>query len=217
MRTVFAAFNFKSADIAAEEKNYIDNHVRLAKALPGLRQYITGRMRARGDTPPAFYRAATLSFDSNAAKRDAMLNSPVAKPLIDDGAAHITGQRWLEFDSEVIVPFAAKSPGAHFLLMAAEFDLKLNGGDLAAAEERYLSHHTHLARRMPGLRHYMVGRLAPSAGRKPERLRMALLAFDDTLALAQAYQSPIGKELAADERATITNARVYRLDATVQV
>ena len=217
MRTVFAGFSFKSADLAAEEKNYLENHVRLARELPGLRRYITGRVRAPAGKQPPFYRAATLTFDSNEEKRAAMRNSPVAQPLIDDSEAHLTGTRWLELDSEIIVPFATAQPGKDYFMMAAEFDLKLDGGDLAAAEKRYLDHHTHLARRMPGLRHYLVGRLAEVAGKKPDRFRMAMLVFDDVEALKAAYRSPVGQELAKDEEASIANARVYRIDATVQV
>lgn len=217
MRTVFALFNFRSSDLAAEERNYIEHHVHLARQLPGLRQYITGRLRSPAGQQPPFYRAAMLNFDSNDAKRTAMRDSPVAKPLAADGDAHMSDTRWLELESEIIVPFTAKQPGKNYFMMAAEFDLKLDGIDLEAAEKRYLDHHTHLARRLPDLRHYLIGRLMPAAGARPERLRMAILVFDDAEALKAAYRSPVGRELAKDEEATITNARVYRIDATVQV
>jgi hypothetical protein len=57
----------------------------------------------------------------------------------------------------------------------------------------------------------------PVAGTLPERLRMAALVFDDLETLKAAYRSPVGRDLAKDEEATITNARVYRIDATVQI
>ena len=217
MRTVLAMFNFKSSDIVAEEKNYADNHVRLARQLPGLQQYITGRLRGPAGEQAPYYRAATLSFENNDAKRAAMRDSAVAKPLAADGDAHMSGTRWMEFESEVIVPFVTKKPGKEFFIMAAEFDLKLDGLDAAAAEKRYLDHHTHLARRLPELRHYMIGRLVPAAGAQPERSRMAFLVFDNSDAFRAGYRSPAGLELARDEEATVTNARVYRIDATVQV
>ncbi len=216
MRTVFALFNFKSSDLAAEERNYIEHHVQLARQLPGLHQYVTGRLRSPAGQPPPYYRAAMLSFDSNDAKRTAMRDSPVARPLAADGEAHMSGTRWLELESEIIVPFTTKQPGKDYFMMAAEFDLKVDGLDLEAAEKHYLGHHTHLARRLPGLRHYLIGRLMPIAGQPPERQRMAVLVFDDSEALKAAYRSPAGRELAKDEEATITNARVYRIDATVQ-
>src|SRR6266851_3133777 len=139
MRTIFACFNF-IGDLAAEEKNYLDVHVQLAKQLPGLRQYITGKLRPSGTTAPAYYR--------------------VAKPLMDDSAAHISpGARWIELESEVIVPFDSRTPGQDYFVMAAEFDLKLNCDSLDSAEKLYLDHHTHIARRLPGLRHYLIGQI----------------------------------------------------------
>jgi hypothetical protein len=43
------------------------------------------------------------------------------------------------------------------------------------------------------------------------------LVFDDSEVLKAAYRSPVGRDLAKDEEATITNACVYRMDATVQI
>lgn len=216
MRTLFALFDFKSGDLAAEEQNYIDTHVSLARELPGLRGYITGKMIGSKSHPAPYYRAAALNFDDAEALRYAMRDSPVGKPLADDGVAHLANVRWIHLDSEVIVPFDLK-PGASCMVMAAEFGLKLNDGDYAAAESRYLNHHTHIARRLPGLRHYLVGKIVGNHGAKPELPRMALLIFDSAEAGREAYRSPTGQELAADEAETIANARVYRLDATVQV
>lgn len=216
MRTLFALFDFKSTDVAAEEENYIGNHVRLARELPGLRNYITGKLIGSKNHPSPYYRAAALNFDDLSAMRLAMRDSPVAEPLIDDGVEHLANVRWIHLDSEVIVPFDAK-PGANCMLMTAEFDLKLNGADYAIAESHYLNHHTHIARRLPGLRYYLIGRIATKTGVEPERQRMALLIFDSAEAGRDAYRSPVGQELARDEEATIANARVYRLDAAVQV
>jgi uncharacterized protein (TIGR02118 family) len=220
MRTIFACFDFKSADLEAEERNYADTHVALAKQLPGLRQYITGRLRAPAGQKPPYYRAATLSFDSAGDAAAALRKSPVAKPLAADGREHMANVRWLESDSEIIVPFESQQPGRECLLMAAEFDLHVESAgfrDVATAEQRYLGEHTRIARRLPGLRHYMVGRLAEAAGQRPDRLRLAILAFDDGEALRAAYRSPVGAELIKDENATIANARVYRIAATVQI
>jgi uncharacterized protein (TIGR02118 family) len=220
MRTVFACFDFKSTDLEAEERNYAEVHVALAKQLPGLRQYITGRLHAPSGQQPPHYRAALLSFDSAAEAEAAMRKSPVAKAVAADGREHMTNLRWLEMDSEIIVPFEAKRPGNKYLLMAAEFDLqveKAGFSDAASAEQRYLGEHTRIARRLPGLRHYMVGRLVEAAHEKPDRLRIAFLVFDDADALKSAYRSPVGIELIKDEEAPIANARVYRIDATVQL
>ncbi len=219
MRTVFTCFDFKSSDLEAEERNYAEVHVPLARQLPGLRRYLTGRMLAPPGTQPPYYRAVFLSYDGAAEAAAAMRESPVANPLAADGREHMKNLRWLEMDSEVIVPLESQGSGSRYLLMAAEFDLQVETAgfsDAASAEERYLGEHTRIARRLPGLRHYMVGRLVEAGRRKPDRLRLALLAFDDAQALREAYRSPVGLELIKDEQATIANARVYRIDATVQ-
>jgi uncharacterized protein (TIGR02118 family) len=220
MRTIFSCFDFKSPDLEAEERNYADIHVELAKRLPGLQRYVTGRLRAPAGQQPPHYRAAILNFDSVADAEAATHKSPVAKPLAVDGRAHMTNLRWLEVDSEIIVPFETAHPGRQFLVMVAEFDLhveKAGFSEAASAERRYLGEHTRIARRLPGLRHYMVGRLVDAAQRKPDRLRIAFLAFDDAETLRSAYRSPVGAELIKDEGATIANARVYRMDATIQI
>jgi uncharacterized protein (TIGR02118 family) len=222
MRTVFAAFDFASDDLASEERNYLDNHVRMTKQLPGLRLYLSGRLRALPGEPPPFYRASVLTFDNLDAFEAALRKSAVSHAIVADGRAHMKNLRWREIDSEVVVPFETKRHGMNCFVMVAEFDLKPNGADSLAAEKRYLDHHTHIARCLPGLRHYIIGRLSRPLGAKPElvgccdRLRMAVLVFDTAEALREAYRSPIGQELVKDEAATITNARVYRFDGTVQ-
>jgi uncharacterized protein (TIGR02118 family) len=219
MRTVFASFDFKSADLDAEERNYADVHVALAKQLPGLRQYVTGRMRAPSGQQPPHYRAAILSYDTATEAEAAMRKSPVAKAVAADGRDHMKNLRWLEMDSEVIVPLQAR-PGQQCLLMVAEFNLQIDKAgfsDFASAEQRYLREHTRIARRLPGVRFYMVGRLIEAAHQTPERSRIAFLAFDDVEALRAAYRSPLGLELIKDEKATIADARVCRIDATVQL
>jgi len=220
MRTIFSCFDFKSPDLEAEERNYADVHVAFARQLPGLRHYLTGRLRSSADQPPSHYRAAILSFESAAEAEASIRKSPEAKAVAADGRDHMMNLRWLEADSETIVPFESREPGRHLLLMAAEFDLqveKAGFSDPASADQRYLGEHTRIARRLPGLRYYMVGRLVEAARQKPDRSRIAFLAFDDSEALRSAYRSPVGFELVKDEEATIANARVFRIDATIQL
>jgi EthD domain len=226
MKTVFATFNFKSTDLANAENLYIENHVRLTRELPNLRQYITGLVRPHPHRPSP-HRAAFNYFDDEAALRWALHKSPAAKPLLQDGAAHLRVNRWLELDSEIIVPFESRRPGSPCFVLAAEFELKLNGAGAEAAEERYLDYHVDIARQLPELRHYMISKYQVSrkldavetSGERPIRnpLRMAMLVFDGFEALRSAYRSPVGQELAKAEEAIIANPRVYRIDATVQL
>ena len=226
MRTVFATFNFKSIDTASAEKHYIENHVRLTLKLPNLRQYITGLLRPHPHHPSA-HRAAFNYFDDEAALRWALHKSPAAKPLLEDGAAHLRVNRWLELDSEIIVPFESKRPGLKCFVLASEFELKLNGAGPEAIEQRYLDYHVEVARQLPNLRHYMISKYQVSTKvssvtsrgevRMRNPLRMAILVFDSFETLGDAYRSPVGQELQKDEETTIANARVYRIDATVQL
>jgi hypothetical protein len=225
MKTVFATFNFRNPDLVIADKRYIETHVPLTLQLPNLRQYITGVILP--DPPRELpHRAAFNYFDDEAAMRWALHRSPAAKPLLQDGAAHLRVNRWLELDSEIIVPFERRRPGLRCFVLATEFELKLNGSDIDTAERRYLNYHVDLIRRLPNLRHYMIskyriGRRAEIAGTHKEilrnPLRMSMLVFESFEALRDAYQSPIGLELTRDEDATIANARAYHVDATVQL
>jgi EthD domain len=226
MKTVFATFNFKSTDLVSAEKLYIENHVRLTRQLPNLRQYITGLVRPHPQRPSP-HRAAFNYFDDEGALRWALHKSPAAKPLLEDGAAHLRVNRWLELDSEIIVPFESRRPGLQCFVMAAEFELKLNGSDAEAAIQRYLDYHVEVARQLPNLRHYMVSKYQVSKqldgitalGKLSQRnpLRMAMFVFDSFEALCDAYQSPLGQKLSKDEEATMAISRVYHIEATVQV
>jgi uncharacterized protein (TIGR02118 family) len=208
----FFAFNFKSNDIEAEERNYLGHHVALAKQMPGLRFYYTGRAMAVGGKPAERYRAAILGFDSAEASAAAG-KSPVMPDLAADTQAHLTEMTSHLITGETIVPFDSRKPGQSCLTMVAEFDLEQSGG-ADAAERHYLGTHVGIAKKLPGLRNYMIGKLDPKGA---DRYRVAILTFDSLDALRDAYRSPSGRELARDEEATIRNGRVWRLDARVEV
>lgn len=220
MRMNFTSFNYKpGADLAAEERAYLGEHVALARALPGLRIYLTGVYRAAKGATPRHYRAAFFGFDSAEASL-AALESEAGKRMRAHGTAHLADMRPMAMDGEEIVRFDNRSPGLRCFLFAAEFDLNLRPGeDLPAAERRYLDYHTGVARRLPGLRYYAIGRLVdrsePAA--RADRLRAAMLVFDSAEAWRAAYRSSVGEELVKDEEASIANARVHRLDAIVQL
>jgi uncharacterized protein (TIGR02118 family) len=215
MHLTFVTFNYQSADLEAEERNYLDYHVELAKRFPGLRQYYTGRLMKIGDRQPDSVRAAILAYDDAAAAASAM-RSEVLPALIEDTQAHLKDGISTAVDAETIVPFDSRRAGQNCFVMAAEFDLEQSGG-VDAAERHYLGTHVSIARRLPGLRNYIVGKLIKTAGIEDSRYRMAILVFDSLDAYRAAYASPAGRELLKDEAATIRNARVYRLDARVEV
>lgn len=210
MHFTFVGFNFQSNDIEAEERNYLGHHVALAKSVPGLRQYYTARaMEHRGEKPPLF-RYALMMFDNAAASAQAF-QGPAGPAIMADTQAHLKDLRTDFFDGEIIVPFESRKPGQKCFVMAAEFNL--DKANPETAEKRYREHHTSIARRLPGLRNYMIGKLGANA----DRYRIAILAFDSLDAFKDAYRSPVGAELIKDEQETIRDARVLRLDARVEV
>ena len=210
MQFTLAAFNYQSDDFEAEERNYLGHHVSLAKQLPGIRMYYTSRTMEHGGQKPSHLRYAFLGFDNAEASAKAF-QSPAGPALMDDTRAHLKDLKSILFDGEIIVPFDGRKPGQKCFLMTAEFDLDKN--NLAAAEKRYREHHTGIARRLPGLRNYIIGKLPAGA----DRYRIAVLAFDSLEAFKEAYRSPVGAELMKDEDETIHDARVIRLDARVEL
>jgi uncharacterized protein (TIGR02118 family) len=212
MQFTFVKFNYASNDLEAEERNYLEHHVALAKSLPGLRLYYTGKLSEHRGQKPDHFRAAILAFD-NAAVAGKAFQAPAGPALIADTQAHLRDLRSLSFEGEVIVPFDARKAGQRCFVMAAEFNLEKSGG-LEAAEKRYREHHVGIARRLPGLRNYMIGKLQGDAA---DRYRIAVLAFDSIDAFKNAYRSAVGLELVKDETETIRDARVHRIDARVEV
>ncbi|HVA80380.1 MAG TPA: EthD family reductase [Candidatus Binataceae bacterium] len=206
------SFDFQSADLAAEELNYSAHHVPLARRFPGLRFYYTGRIVPRAGAAPGRLRTAILGYDSAEAAADAM-RSEVIAPLVADTRAHLSNLASISISGEAIVPCAPREPDAPCFIMAAEFDLEGAASDLGAAERHYRGVHVELARKLPGLRHYLIGKIAGAS----DRYRMAVLVFDSLEALRAAYKSPAGQVLVRDENATIRNARVTRLDARSEV
>ena len=63
------------------------------------------------------------------------------------------------------------------------------------AEKQYFEVHVPLARKVPGLRKYTIGK---ARGSKPSFYRMAELYFDDMDAVKKALSSPQGKAMIED-------------------
>lgn len=214
MHTTLFTFNFKSSDLAAEEKNYLDYHVALARVLPGLRLYLTGKLRETGRVKPDRYRAALLACGDAQAWAAAMRTDNAAK-LSADGQAHITDARVDTADAEWVVRLDSKKPQQPCFMMVALFNFKPPEPD--KAEQHYTGYHVGLARRLPGLRGYLIGKTVAAGNAKPDRYRMAVLIHDSYEAMVAAYRSPVGQELRKDEEYLIGDPRVCYVDARVEV
>ena len=215
MHLTFVAFNYQSADLEAEELNYLGHHVQLARRFPGLRQYYTGRLIKVAGKEPDRVRAAIMSFDDAAAAASAM-RSDVVPALLADTQAHLKDVTSTAVDAEVIVPFDSRRAGQQCFVMVAEFDLEQSAG-LDAAEKHYLGTHVSIARRLPGLRNYVIGKLIKTPGLRTRAIGWRYWCSTRSTRIAPRTRRAAGRELLEDEQATIRNARVYRLDARVEV
>src|SRR5580693_1744815 len=110
MHLTFVTFNYQSADLEAEERNYLEHHVELAKRFPGLRQYYTGRLMKAAGKEPDSVRAAILAYDDAAAAAFAM-RSDVVPALIADTQAHLNDGTSTAVEAGTIVPFDSRRAG----------------------------------------------------------------------------------------------------------
>lgn len=95
------------------------------------------------------------------------------------------------------------------LYMIASFDFNVEAyGSREAALRYYLDHHVPLARRLPGLRRYVIGPPVAVGPAGARHQRAAILVFDDAAALREAYRSEVGRALREDEKRLIGPADV---------
>ncbi len=187
-------FRFKSDDIAAEEANYFENHLGVARKLPGLRLYFAGKLRATRKLVPERYRAGIIAFDDGMAAGAAMMKDGPA--LMADTQAHMTRLDNRVGNVDVVVP-PPTGAGRDCFVLTASFGVRDEG--------RYRERHVGLARRLPGLRGYLA-----SPG-------LALLVYDDYQAMRTAYRSPVGQEVNASAAAELTDLRLNYVDARTEV
>lgn len=103
------------------------------------------------------------------------------------------------------------------LYMIANFNFDLTRRSLEQAEAHYLTVHVPLAKRLRGLRHYVIGTNAETKRIKSEFHRTSILGFDSLEALRAAYRSDAGHALRKDEDDLIAEGRVTLLEGQVIV
>ena len=98
--------------------------------------------------------------------------------------------------------------------VVASFNLNVeNFESIEDAERHYVEQHVPLAKRLPALRQYLIGHPIDFGIVTAEHYRAALLVFDDRKAFTDAYRTEIGRELRTDEQRTISDARIFYMDA----
>jgi uncharacterized protein (TIGR02118 family) len=210
MHITFVSFNFKGSDTATEERHYLDYHVALAKSFPGVSLYLHGRLLPADGVKPDRFRAAILGFDTLEASAGSM-SSEASTKVMADTQERLTDLRLEAFESEVVVPFEKARPGTARFVWAVAFDFKPDQGDLETAERNYKARHVELARKLPGLKGYMIARLGG------ERQRIGIMMFDSFDRFREAMKSPIGQDVTKDGMARLANVRFVSIDARVEV
>lgn len=89
--------------------------------------------------------------------------------------------------------------------------------DVSAAEKEYLEHHVPLAKQLPGLRMYLVGRSLPTPGVKSRYYRTAIWAFDNSVAAAKAVRGEVGQKMREHGAELWGDIRSIGMDAEVIV
>ena len=211
MFAMFARFNYKSPDLEAEEKNYLEHHVRLARQLVGVRMYLTGKLLDTAPTRPDRHRAVVFTFDS-AESAASSYNCPAGVELEADSAGHIAGTLVDAFQAETLIPFDPRVAGQGCFVMARAFDLKTDERHPDDAERRYQSFQE-MIRKLPGLRGYLAGQIREGRDQKPDRTRMEIAIFDHR----DAFRAAFAGDVAAAEQTLLSSPRTYLLDARVEL
>ncbi len=205
MFMMFARFNFKSSDLAAEDSNYFHNHVRLARQLPGVRMYLTGKLIETTHSRPDRYRAVLFGFDSPQEGLTS-LDCPIGTELMADSAAHIADTLTDPAQTDVIVPFDRRRPGQPCLFIALLYDI-----GMPADELRRASYRTSIAN-LPGLCGYMAGATFEARGQSPDRDRMEIRIFRPDALRGKSWQ-----DLVALDQSLMRAPRVYCCQGEVQL
>jgi len=205
MFLMFARFNFKSADLAAEDKNYFDHHVALARRLPGVRMYLTGTLIDAGRGKPDHYRAVVFGYDTPQAGLTS-LDCPVGVELMADSAEHIVGTTVAACEGEIIVPFDGRRGGRPCLVAALQYNLAAPG------DAARLRAYQNSIRNQPGLCGYMSGPTFEARGELPDRDRMEIRIFGP-----EALREKSWRGLIALDESVMHDARVYCFAGEVQM
>lgn len=103
------------------------------------------------------------------------------------------------------------------LYLVGTFNFDREHFSLEEAERHYRDYHVPLARRLPGLQRYVIGKLLETPTVRAERYRGAILGFDTLDALRAAYASPVGRELRQDEKRLIADPRAILIEGETVV
>ena len=100
----------------------------------------------------------------------------------------------------------------YYFVSTFKFNLK-NYKTKEEALKHYLEYHVPLAKKMPGMKRYIIGGIEKTKGGSPQYDRMAILVFESREALRDAYRSEIGKALIEDENRLVGDYTVQLVES----
>ncbi len=204
MFLMFARFNFKGADLAAEDRNYFDSHVRLARQLPGVRMYLTGKLIEAGQGKPDRYRAVVFGYDTAQAGLTS-LDCPVGAELMADSAEHIVGTTVAACEGETILQFEKRRPGEPCLVVALLYNF-------ATSADARLRVYQNSIRKLPGLCGYMAGPTYEARGERPYRDHMEIRIFRPDVSREKSL-----RDLVATDESVTRDPIVYCFQGEIQM
>lgn len=80
-------------------------------------------------------------------------------------------------------------------------------------EKYYLEEYVHKLRALPGLTKYIVGKTMPAPGASTDFARVAVLYFENMNTFAQAFATPLGKEMSQRMAEMAPHSKLYIVDA----
>ncbi len=80
-------------------------------------------------------------------------------------------------------------------------------------EKYYTEEYIHKLKTLPGLKRYIIGTTMPAPGANTDFARVAVLYFDSMNTFAQAFATPLGREMSQKMAEMAPNSRLYIVDA----
>lgn len=80
-------------------------------------------------------------------------------------------------------------------------------------EQYYTGEYIHKLKTLPGLQKYIVGKTMPAPGANADFARVAVLYFDDMNTFAQAFATPLGREMSQKMGEMAPNSKLYIVEA----
>jgi uncharacterized protein (TIGR02118 family) len=80
-------------------------------------------------------------------------------------------------------------------------------------EKYYTEEYIHKLKTLPGLKKYVIGKTMPAPGATTDFARVAVLYFDDMNTFAQAFATPLGREMSQKMTEMAPNSKLYIVDA----